>query len=196
MLRHWGQVTHICVDNLIMIGSDNGLSPGWRQAIFWTSAGILLIGPLGTTFSETSTGIQAFSFKRMHLKMSSAKWRLFRLGLNVLNKKMFYRGPEVIYPLIYLLLSHSPSHNDSTLYIEIYNCIGILLSVLIQHYVCWWSGADKHQIIFRHYVDIYHSVDIPLFKTNPNTTLNGNLCILSARLTTREKKNCRVRGFC
>ena len=33
-------------------GSDNGLSPGWRQAIIWTNAGILLIGPLGTNFSE------------------------------------------------------------------------------------------------------------------------------------------------
>ena len=32
-LTHWGQETHICVDNLTMIGSDNGLSPGRRQAI-------------------------------------------------------------------------------------------------------------------------------------------------------------------
>ena len=34
--------------NLTIIGSDNGLSPGRRQAITWTNAGILLIGPLGT----------------------------------------------------------------------------------------------------------------------------------------------------
>ena len=40
-------MTHICVGNLTIIGSDNGLSPGWRQAIIWTNAGILLIGPLG-----------------------------------------------------------------------------------------------------------------------------------------------------
>ena len=32
-LTHWGWVTHICVDNLTIIGSDNGLSPGRRQAI-------------------------------------------------------------------------------------------------------------------------------------------------------------------
>ena len=38
---------HICVGNLIIIGSDNGLSPGRRQAIFRINAGILLIGPLG-----------------------------------------------------------------------------------------------------------------------------------------------------
>ena len=34
------------------IGSDNGLSPGRRQAIIWTNAGILLIEPLWTNFSE------------------------------------------------------------------------------------------------------------------------------------------------
>ena len=51
-LTHWGWVTHICVNKLTIIGSDNGLSPGRRQAIIWTNAGILLIGPLGTNFSE------------------------------------------------------------------------------------------------------------------------------------------------
>ena len=48
LLTHWGRVTHICVNKLTIIGSDNGLSPGRRQAIIWTNAGILLIGPLGT----------------------------------------------------------------------------------------------------------------------------------------------------
>ena len=52
MLTHWGRVTHICVVKQTVIGSDNGLSPGRRQAIIWTNAGILLIGPLGTNFSE------------------------------------------------------------------------------------------------------------------------------------------------
>ena len=34
------------------IGPDNGLSPILRQAIIWTNAGLLSIGPLGTNFSE------------------------------------------------------------------------------------------------------------------------------------------------
>ena len=72
-LTHWGRVTHICVVKLIMIGSDNGLSPGWRQAIIWTNTGILLIWPWGTSFSEILIGIHTFSFKKIHLKMSSAK---------------------------------------------------------------------------------------------------------------------------
>ena len=77
-------MTHICVSRLTIIGSDNGLSPGWRQAIILTNAGILLIGALGRNFSEILIGIHTFSFKKMHLKMLSAKWRPFCLGLNVL----------------------------------------------------------------------------------------------------------------
>ena len=51
-LTHWGRMTHICVGELAIIGSGIGLSPGRRQAIIWTNAGILLIEPLGTNFSE------------------------------------------------------------------------------------------------------------------------------------------------
>ena len=77
-------MTHIWFVNLTIIGSDNGLSPGPRQAIIWTNAGILLIGPLGTNFSEILIDIHTFSFKKMHFKMSYGKWRQFSLGLNVL----------------------------------------------------------------------------------------------------------------
>ena len=80
-------MTHICVGKLTIISSDNGLSPGRRQAIIWTNAGILLIGPLGTNFSEILIEIHTFSFKKMHFKLSSGKWRPFCLGLNVLSKK-------------------------------------------------------------------------------------------------------------
>ena len=79
---------HICVGNLIIIGSDNGLSPDRRQAIIWTNAGILLIGPLGTNFSEISIKILTFSFKKMHLTVLGAKRRPFCLALNVLIAHM------------------------------------------------------------------------------------------------------------
>ena len=72
-------MTHKCVSKLTIIGSDNGLSPDGRQAIIWTNAGLLLIGPLGIE-------ILTFSFKKMHLKVSSAKRQPFCLGLNVLTK--------------------------------------------------------------------------------------------------------------
>ena len=85
-LTHWGRATHICFGNLIIIDSDNGLSPGRRQAIIWTNAGLLLIGTLETHFSEILIEIQTFSFKKLRLKVSSAKWWPFCLGLNVLNR--------------------------------------------------------------------------------------------------------------
>ena len=88
MLTYWGWVTHICVDNQSIIGSDNGFSPCWRQAITWTNVKILFIGPLGTNFSEISIGIHTFLFNKMHWKMSPGKCQPFCLGLNVLTHRM------------------------------------------------------------------------------------------------------------
>ena len=85
-LTHWGRVTHICVSKLTIIGSDNGLWPDRRQAIIWTNAGLLLIGPLRINVSEILIKILTFSFKKMRLKVSSANRRPFCLGLNVLKK--------------------------------------------------------------------------------------------------------------
>ena len=95
-LTHWGRVTDICVGNLTIFGSDNGLSPGRCQAIFWTNAGLLIIGPLGlgTNFSEILIEIRAFSFKKMHLNMSSGKWRPFCLDLNELSHCRNYLYPR------------------------------------------------------------------------------------------------------
>ena len=81
-LTHWGRVTHKCVGNVNIIGSDNKLSPGWRQDITWTSAGISLIRPVGANFNEILNEIYIFLFKKMHLKMLSVKWRPFCFGLN------------------------------------------------------------------------------------------------------------------
>ena len=92
-------MTHICVSDLTSIGSDNGLSPGRRQAIIRTNAGILLIRPLGNNFSEFLVEILIFSFKKMRLKVSSAKRRPFYLGLNELTRKspnIFFMNSAII----------------------------------------------------------------------------------------------------
>ena len=89
---HSGRVTHICVSKQIIIGSDNGLSPGRRQATIWTNAGVLLIGPLGTNFSEILSEIDTFLFMKMHLKMLSAKWRAPCISLNVLTIRHNWAG--------------------------------------------------------------------------------------------------------
>ena len=75
-------MTHICVGNRTIIGSDNGLSPGRHQAIIWTSARILAIGPLRIKFSEILIEIHISSIKKKHLKISSGQWRPFCPGLS------------------------------------------------------------------------------------------------------------------
>ena len=94
------RVTHICIGKRNIIGSDNGLSPGRRQTIIWTSAGILLIGPLDANCSEIWIGIQTFLFKKMYLKMSSAKCRQFCLG------------PMWLYSVLYTIRSNLPQPSD------------------------------------------------------------------------------------
>ena len=106
-LTHWGRVTHICVGKLTIIGSDNGLSPERRQAIIWTNAGILLIGPVGTNFNEILIEIQTFSLNKIRLKMSSAKCCSFRLGLNVLSLVTCQWTGSILVPVMaYFAQSH------------------------------------------------------------------------------------------
>ena len=82
-ITYWGRVLHICGRRIIIIGSDNGLSPGRRQTIviIWTNVGILSVRTLGTHFSQILSKV----YKFLPLKMSSVKWRAFYLGLNVLS---------------------------------------------------------------------------------------------------------------
>ena len=73
-ITHWGRVTHICVGNLTIIGPDKGLSPGRRQAIIWTNAGILLIGPWEQTsvkfYRYSNIFIQENAFKNVVCEMA------------------------------------------------------------------------------------------------------------------------------
>ena len=74
--------------------------PAWCQAITWTNTNLLLIGPLGTNFSEIRIKILTFSTMKMHLKMSSVKWRPFCPG-----------GDELI------IMKWGPQCHDSIIYI-------------------------------------------------------------------------------
>ena len=77
-----------CVSKQTIIGSDSGLSPGRRQAIIWTNDVILLIEPLGTNSSKLLIDIYTFPFSKMHLKMSSGKWRPLCPGLSVFTERV------------------------------------------------------------------------------------------------------------
>ena len=80
--------------DFVSIDSDNGLLPVQCQAIIWTNAGLLWIGPLGTIVSEFLMKIQNFSFMKMHPKISSAKWWPYCLGREELMSYLPALNPQ------------------------------------------------------------------------------------------------------
>ena len=93
---HWGPVTHICASKLTVIGSDNGLSPGRLQAIIWTNAALLLIGPLWTNFSDILNKIHQFSFTNMLQKTSSRNGGHFVQGEMTEDYCLIFLPPLVL----------------------------------------------------------------------------------------------------
>ena len=103
-----GVTSVVGVPSTHLVASDNGLPPDQRQAIIWTNTGILLIGPLGTNFSEIVIEIYTFSFKKMQLKTSSAKWQPFCLGLNVSSAHWIHVSLLFMKVHYHLYLAHAP----------------------------------------------------------------------------------------
>ena len=81
-------MTHLYVNELTIIGSENGLAPDRCQAIIWTNVGILLIETMEKNFSEFLIEIHALHLKKK-LKMLSGRWQPFCLRLKVLIVKGF-----------------------------------------------------------------------------------------------------------
>ena len=125
---HWGWATHICVNEITIIVSDNGLLPGRCQAIICINAGILLIGPLRTNFNEILIKIHTFSFDEMHLKMSTAKWQPLCLSFDVL-KTCWWSGHRRIQGISSnaIDLMQELIRNDKISWLYLRNC---LLSVV------------------------------------------------------------------
>ena len=165
-LTHWGRVTHICVGNLTIIASDNGLSPGRRQAIIWNNAGILLIGPLGTNFSEILIEIKTFSFKKMDLKMSSGKWRPSCLGLNVLIASCVTSVTSTVYPkkyahgfvvLCFVVVMQSFIMNSHEVFIHIHQGYFDGTGAIVRLPQCQWSKPDGYGKISQCITTTKHS---------------------------------------
>ena len=146
-LTHWGRVKHTCVSKLTIIGSDNGLSHGQRQAIIWTNARILLIGPLGTKFNEISITIHAFSFKKINLKMSPGKRLPFCLGLNELRNTQWWRC------LTFLIVISFCQCQQYGLNKRIGNGDGKNVSISLPS---GWPGGS-----FRNYMALFHNNFFP-----------------------------------
>ena len=127
-------MTHVCVSKLTIIGSDNGLSPGWRQAIIWSNAGILLVRNLRNKFHWNYKQNSYIIIKKMHLNVSSEKWWPFCLGFNVL------RYVNIFCPFStfkhHTLLKFIPKERK-----YIHNCIQSISCLLMT----WWCKEPGHQ---------------------------------------------------
>ena len=142
-LTQWDRVAHICAGELTIIVSDNGLSPGRRQTIIWTNAGILLMGPYGTNFSKILIEILIFSFTKMSLKGLSATKRPFCIGLNVLKLGLVFSSKSYTYL------------NDQYNPLKFRECYVIWLAALcvtsetyFDNLDCW-LGLNQTQTVFK-----------------------------------------------
>ena len=139
-------MTQIRVDQLAIIGSDNGLSPGRRQPIIWRNVHILSIGPLQTNVIEILVGVHKFSFKKFYLKMSSAKWRPLFLGFHVLRNSSC------------IMLHH---WHFCELYVMDYITINNCFNLNPQINLCWFVYANfftnRHASSDRFIWDTHHS---------------------------------------
>ena len=144
MLLNYDSCTHksVQLDLLIeayatIIGSDNGLSPDWRQTITWTTEMILLMGPLGSNFSAKLIEIHIILFKKMHFKMSSGKCRPICLWVKP-NHAFVCESRDLSGALHFDL-------NRLYLYIFMCTCLCIwLLSALANDLLSGWVLPSKH----------------------------------------------------
>ena len=142
-----GRVTHICVGNLTIIGSDNGLSPSGRQAIILIKAGILLTDPLGKTSVKFYSKYIYFHSKKCILEcrfhngghfFSAAMCHIFRINALTLGQAFRcqwryseeYEHLNHIYPVL-LLCTFDISRSCS------------LASLLSLATMCWFSFASS-----------------------------------------------------
>ena len=135
VLTHRCRVTHICVRNLTIIGSDNGLSPGQRQAIIWINAGILLIEPFWNNLQwninhNSNIFIQENALENVICEMASmlsrpqcvkthAEWRHRR------HSSFSDRPFKVNFPWVLCCITNPPTE------LEIYFCCLVRYSRLL-----------------------------------------------------------------
>ena len=77
---------YMCQGTSVIYGSDGGLKPTRCQVITLTSADLLSLRSIGTNFCEFQMENTNNVFPENALGMSSAKWRSFYSGLNLLTR--------------------------------------------------------------------------------------------------------------
>ena len=111
--------------------------PGRRQAIIWTNAGILFTEPLGTNISEILIEIHTVSFKKVHLKMLSAKMApilsLLQCVNTFKNHTSQYKKIDFMDKIL-VILCMAGTHSKVTLNASIFFYINVTVSFLSRYF--------------------------------------------------------------
>ena len=106
LLPHWGRVTHIYVNEPTIIGSDNALSSGRRQAIIWTNAGILLfeqsIMMLINLLTSANQIAKIGSCDRSRIHVPNLGWTGVHSGKKQFSQKVLNLDNIAVYLITYL----------------------------------------------------------------------------------------------
>ena len=117
--------------NRVIICSGNGLMPLRCLHITWTNAALLSIGLLGTNFSEIWIRILSSSFKKMHLKMSSAKMAAILFRGRCVNMRWSMR----CLPITYYVSAPTSVINFLIIYRH-----SIIMYIPKHNHISWLSG--------------------------------------------------------
>ena len=136
----------VCVSKLTIIGSDNGSSPGRRQAIIWVNAGIMLSGTFWISFSEILSEIDRFSFKKNAFENVVREMAAISLPQYVKNARK--EGPDDVFSLPSKTIRFWSSSVDFDNFWAILTCwngsdcgfpgiILILQEIIASNLACW-----------------------------------------------------------
>ena len=131
--------------NGVSIGSGNGLSPVRRQTITWTNADVLSIWPLRTNFSEIWIEMHNLSFTKMHLKVSSAKWRPFYSGGDELISLRCRVQVRTLYLLRYAAMAYPGVRSKDHYNDVIMRAMASQITSLTIDHLSDYSGADQRK---------------------------------------------------
>ena len=126
-----------------------------------------MLRTLRTYFSENLIKIQQFSLKKMHMKMSSAKWRPSCLGLNVLTLSaasgwMDWGWGGSIHPSIHPLAGNT-------------DWISIHPSIPVMMHACFRNPLNSRSLFFRkvianQIINIMYNYSIYIYEINHKCT--------------------------
>ena len=135
-LTHSSRVMHICVGDLTIIGSDNGLSPGWHQDLnqYWNIVNWTLMNKLQRNFYQNyDIFIQEQAFESVICEMAAILSRPQCVYI------MFNEGTNLTHYFISIEIQETSTPRDK--YFPLFHLYWVASITLKQLTHCGW-GMD------------------------------------------------------